>query len=250
MPSTLNSKSSPTLIPCPRCGAMSWAKPGRAQLACDGCGESLEVGQPRPASGRPSLVAGRSEPTRVHPSCQRCGRSARLGRPCVCGGDALAASLRPTLALPAQRASLAAMAHHELLVPWALLAGGVLLGTILGAGQAGLVVSLVAGLLFVGLYVLVGLFAGYLIGGSLMGWELGPLGRSSLHLAAIAAFDWGGDALVRVSGFGAGSIVVWIGGWLLMMHFFKLSFAQCLLFRLAMSACAVFGFMSVLAALA
>ena len=56
--------------------------------------------------------------------------------------------------------------------------------------------------------------------------------------------------MVRACGLGAGSIVVWIGGWLLMMHFFKLSFAQCFFYRLAMSVCGFFGFMSALAALA
>ena len=250
MPRTLNpTTTSPTLIPCQRCGAMSWAKPGQRDLACEGCGERLEAGEPRRARPSSSPVAGRSERASGRTGCRACGRPQRLGRPCLCGGGAPSAVAGPSLALPAERASLAAMAHQELAIPAALLVVGLSVGALAGVGGAGVLLSLGAGLAFTLVYVVLGLAAGYLIGGSLLGWELGPVGLSALQLAAVAAFDFGGSALLEATGFPLRLPLV-IGGWLLMMHFFKLSFAQCFFYRLAISACAFFGYMSLLATLA
>ena len=142
-----------------------------------------------------------------------------------------------------------AMARQELLIPAALLVLGLGVGAAVGVGGAGVLVSLVAGLIFTLVYVVLGLGAGYLIGGSLFGWELGPVGLSALQLAAIAAFDFGGNTLVAASGLPLRLPIV-IGGWLLMMHFFKLSFSQCFFYRFAISAGAFTGYVALLAAMA
>lgn len=215
MPTEL--KAAPTLVPCHACGALNWGTEGKPPRVCEGCGER----------------AGRATQRRAKP-CPGCGRPQRLGQPCC------ETKSSPSSGYEARRETLAAQATQERLVPLAILVVGGLLSVILGAKTLGLGSSLLVHALATGLYVVAGLAAGYLIGGSLFGWEMGPLGEMSLKLAAVAAFDFGGGALLGALGIGGlGTFALWIAGWVLMMRFFKLTLVQCFLFRVATALCAM-----------
>jgi len=213
---TAQLKAAPTLVPCHACGALNWGSEGKPPAICDGCGEPSRKGE----------SARRTKP------CPGCGRSRRLGQPCC--------QSRATSSYQASRETLVAQATQERLVPLAILVVGGLLGVLFGAKELGLLGSLLVHTLATGLYVIAGLGAAYLIGGSMFGWEMGPLGETSLKLAAVAAFDFGGSALAGAMGVGGlGTFVLWIAGWVLMMRFFKLTLVQCFLFRVATAICAM-----------
>lgn len=213
MPTKL--KPAPTLVPCDACGALNWGSEGKPPAVCEGCGAR---------SGKDS--ARRTKP------CPTCGRPKRLGQPCC-------RAPRQTASLSKHRESLSDQATQERLVPLAILVVGGLLGVVLGAKELGLLTSLLVHTLATGLYVVAGLVAAYVIGGSLFGWEMGSLGETALKLAAVASFDFGGRALVEAIGIGSlGTFALWIAGWLLMMRLFKLTLVQCFLFRVATAICA------------
>jgi hypothetical protein len=215
MPTEL--KAAPTLVPCNACGALNWGTEGKPPRVCEGCGE------------RP----GRGTQRRTKP-CPSCGGPKRLGQACCPEPQAAPAGYQ------ARRETLAAQATQERLVPLAILVVGGLLGVILGAKELGLGASLLVHAVATGLYVVAGLAAGYLIGGTLFGWEMGPVGEMALKLAAVAAFDFGGGALSEAVGLGGiGTFALWIAGWILMMRLFKLTLIQCFLFRVATAICAM-----------
>tara|TARA_R110002072_G_scaffold274658_1_gene435489 strand:+ start:1126 stop:1824 length:699 start_codon:yes stop_codon:yes gene_type:complete len=217
MPTAELNKAAPTLVPCHACGALNWGTEGKPPAICEGCGEQSRKG----------------DSTRRTKPCPSCGRPKRLGQPCC-------QVRRPTARVQASRETLAAQATQERLVPLAILVVGGLLAVIIGAKELGLGGSLLVHALATGLYVAAGLGAAYLIGGSMFGWEMGPLGETTLKLAAVAAFDFGGSALLGALGVGGlGSFALWIAGWILMMRLFKLTLVQCFLFRVATAICAM-----------
>lgn len=215
--------AAPTLVPCMSCGATTLARPGRIPSACEGCGAPLDSGKTPARRERPTT---RREAGR----CGACGSPTRLGQRCSCE-----VAPRPSTGrIQANKATLAKQGMQDRAVPLAVFGISVLLAIGFQIKTLGVAGAFVVTALGVGLGTIAGLIAGYVIGGSLMGWDLGRLPEAALKLAALMAFDIGGTAVCQAVGIGfGGELVVTIAGWIMLMRFFQMTFFQALLFRIA-----------------